>query len=129
MKRSRCKLIVKNVLLTILGCVLLALGAVGVVIPVLPTTPFVLAAAICFSAGNSKLAVWLTKNRFFGPYIENYKTKQGVDLRLKVSSIIFVWVGIGISMIVVRNLWMTIGLCVIGIGVTVHLLLIKTKGR
>jgi len=100
-----------------------------VVIPVLPTTPFVIASAFCFSAGNNKLAVWLKNNRVFGPYIENYRTKQGVDLKLKIASIIFLWVGLGVSMFTVQNLWMTLGLCIIGIAVTVHILMIKTKRK
>ncbi|MCL2226234.1 MAG: YbaN family protein [Oscillospiraceae bacterium] len=120
-------MIIKNVILTILGFIFLGLGAVGVALPILPTTPFVLLAAMCFSAGNSKLASWLKSNRIFGPFIENYRTKQGVSLRLKVSSIIFVWAGLSVSMAIVQNLWMTIGLIVVGIGVTIHLLMIKTK--
>ena len=102
---------------------------IGVAIPVLPTTPFVLLAAICFSVGNRKLADRLQKSRIFGPYIENYHNKTGIDLRLKIASIAFVWTGLTISMVTVQNMWMTIGLIVIGIGVTIHLLMIKTKKK
>ena len=120
-------MIIKKIILTILGLIFLALGAIGVALPVLPTTPFVLLAALCFSAGNSRLAAWLQNNRIFGPFIENYRTKQGISIKHKVSSIIFVWIGLGISIHMTRNMWMAIGLCVVGIAVTVHLLLIKTK--
>ena len=118
---------IKSVILTILGFVFLGLGAVGVVIPVMPTTPFILLAAICFSSGNNKLSDWLQQNPIFGPYIENYHTKQGVNKSLKVGSIIFVWIGLFISMITVQTIWICVLLGIVGIGVTIHLLMIKTK--
>jgi len=117
----------KNVILTALGFIFLALGAVGVAIPVMPTTPFVLLAAICFSTGNKKLAAWLEKNRIFGPYIENYRAGTGIDLRLKIASIAFLWIGLTISMLIVQILWVILLLVAVGIGVTIHLLMIKTK--
>lgn len=129
LERRECKLGIKRVVLTILGFVLLGFGAIGVAIPVLPTTPFVLFAAICFSAGNSKLAKWLENTRVFGPYIKNYRTGQGVDLRLKIASIIFVWIGLAISIVSMQRIWATFLLIAIGIGVTIHLLMIKTKEK
>ncbi|MCL2250102.1 MAG: YbaN family protein [Oscillospiraceae bacterium] len=119
--------VLKNVVLTALGIILLALGAVGVAIPVMPTTPFVLLAAICFTVGNKRLASWLERNRIFGPYIENYRAGTGIDLRLKIASIAFLWVGLSISMLIVWTFWVTLVLVCIGIAVTIHLLMIKTK--
>ena len=117
----------KNVIFTALGIILLVVGAVGVAVPVMPTTPFVIVAAFCFSIGNKKLAAWLERNRIFGPYIENYRAGTGIDLRLKISSIVFVWVGLTISMFIVQTLWVTLLLIAVGIAVTIHLLMIKTK--
>ena len=118
---------VKNLILTILGFILLALGAVGVALPVMPTTPFVLLAAICFSAGNNKIADWLNKNRIFGPYIENYRNKRGLSKARKIASIAFVWMGLSISMAIVQTVWSYVVLGIVGVGVTIHLLMIKTK--
>ena len=120
-------MVLKNLILIILGFVFLALGAVGVALPVLPTTPFVLLAAVCFSASNKRIAAWLQRNRLFGPYIENYRTKQGIKLPLKIASIAFLWTGLIISMVIVRTTWVYIVLGMVGAGVTIHLLLIKTK--
>ena len=117
----------KNLILLISGFILLGLGVVGIVLPVLPTTPFVLLAAVCFSASNMKIAAWLQKNRVFGPYIENYRTKQGIKMSQKIVSIAFLWTGLIISMAIVRTTWIYIVLGIVGIGVTTHLLLIKTK--
>jgi uncharacterized membrane protein YbaN (DUF454 family) len=122
----------RSLLFTILGFVSLGFGAIGVVITVIPflifpTTPFVILAAFCFSMGNQKFHNRLLNNRIFGPYIVNYKTKQGISLMHKVSGIIVVWTGLFISMFFARSLWIYIVLALIGVGVTIHLLLIKTK--
>jgi len=117
----------KNLILIVLGFLFLGLGAVGVAIPVMPTTPFVLLAAACFSASSRKFYGWLQQNRVFGQYIENYRTKQGIKLPLKIASIAFLWTGLIISMIIKRTLLICIILTIIGFGVTIHLLLIKTK--
>jgi uncharacterized membrane protein YbaN (DUF454 family) len=105
----------------------LALGALGVVLPGLPATPFVLLAALCFSAGNKRIYNWMQRSRFFGPYIENYRTKQGVKKSWKIANIVSLWVMLTISMVIMRTVWIYVLLGTIGIGVTTHLLLIKTK--
>jgi uncharacterized membrane protein YbaN (DUF454 family) len=118
---------IKSPLLIALGFASLSLGAVGVALPVLPTTPFVLLAAACFSASSSKFHNWLLKNPFFGPFIENYHTKQGIKLSMKIFTIAFLWTGLMISMIFVQTTWMYVVLGIVGVCVTAHLLLIKTK--
>ena len=118
---------IKKLILIICGILCLGLGAVGVVLPVLPTTPFVLLAALCFSAASKKAYDWLRQNRIFGPYIENYRTKQGIKLSLKIASISFLWIGLIISMALVRTVLIYIVLSIVGVGVTMHLLSIKTK--
>lgn len=122
-KRKR----VKQPLLLAAGFVLLALAAVGVFLPVLPTTPFVLAAAICFSNSSPKLHALLLKNRFFGEYIENHRTKRGVCVAVKVRSIAALWLLLCVSAVAVGKLWVTLLLAAVGIGVTAHLLLLKTR--
>jgi len=122
-------MIVKNVVLTVVGFIFLGLGAVGIVIPVLPTTPFMLLAAGCFSASNKRVLGWLERNRFFGPYIENYRTKQGISLMHKAASLAFLWTGLIISMVIVRKTAVFVVLSIVGIGVTIHLLMIKTKAE
>ena len=118
---------IKNIVLIITGYLFLTLGAVGIFIPVLPTTPFILAAAFCFSAASPKIYSRIKNNSFFGPYIENYKNKQGVKMPLKISSVVFVWIGLIISMAVIQTVWVYILLSIIGVAVTVHILMIRTK--
>jgi len=87
----------KRIVLTVCGFLALAIGAVGAVIPVLPTTSFVLLAAICFSVSNKRLSGWLKQSPLFGPYIENYRTKQGISLGLKIGSMAFLWAGLNFN--------------------------------
>ena len=109
------------------GFLLLALGAVGVFIPVLPTTPFVLLAAACFGSASPRLYRWLSGTRFFGPFIENYKNKTGVPARSKAAALAFLWPLLILSMVMSKTPWVTALLIVIGTAVTAHILFIRTK--
>ena len=117
----------KKALLMTAGFTSLALGTIGVVMPLLPTTPFVLLAAICFSSVNQKMYERLRKNRIFGQYIENYRTKQGISKRHKYGSIAFMWAGMITSAVLIGKAHVCVVLFLVGTGVTIHLLMIKTK--
>lgn len=73
----------KKILLLCAGSISLALGVVGIFLPVLPTTPFLLLAAACFSASSQRLHRFLTRNKYLGAYLDNYKNKFGVPLQSK----------------------------------------------
>ena len=118
---------VKLVLINALGVLFLGIGVVGVFLPLLPTTPFVLLAAVCFSCSNRKFYERLKRTPFFGSFIINFEEKQGLPMPLKIKSVILVWVSLFVSMIVLHTLWVYILLSIIGSGVTVHILMIKTK--
>lgn len=117
----------KRRVLFIGGWLLLALGAVGALIPVLPTTPFVLGAAGCFSCASPRLYGVLLRSRLFGPYIENYRTRQGVPMAAKIRGIVLLWPLLIVSMVSMRKPWMTVLLLAVGCAVTLHLLLLKTR--
>ena len=118
---------VKKTLLIVAGVVSLALGGIGVFLPLLPTTPFVLLAAGCFAGSSPAMHRWLCRSRFFGEYIENYRTNAGVSKSVKVRAIVFLWAGLALSAAAVHKplVWMI--LAVIGICVSTHLLMMKTK--
>lgn len=119
----------KRYVLIACGCILLALGAVGSLVPVLPTTPFVLLAATCFSASSPRAYQLLVRNRFFGPYIEHYRTGGGISKAAKARGIIVLWAMLIISVVASRKLWLAPILALVGIGVTIHLLLIRTRPK
>lgn len=112
---------IKNIILVGAGILALGIGAIGTFIPVLPTTPFVLVAAFCFSIGSPKLQAWLKKSEFFEQYIEYYESNKGVPRKTVRKSIIFVWIGLIISILITRKLLVTALLIAIGIGVSLYL--------
>lgn len=114
-------------LLNILGFLFLGFGAVGVFLPLLPTTPFVLLATACFSYSNRRFYEWIRRTPFFGEFIANFEEKKGVSMSLKIRSIALVWASLLVSMFVIQAFWAYILLGVIGMGVTIHLLMLKTK--
>ena len=120
---------VRKIMLVFAGFVALGLGVVGLFLPLLPTTPLVLLAAACFSASNKRLEAWLLRSRVFGPFIDNYRTGRGISRLHKYASIAFLWLGLITSMIVLKTPWVYILLCVVGVCVTTHLLMIKTAKK
>jgi uncharacterized protein len=114
-------------LLTAAGMISVGLGVVGIFLPLLPTTPFLLLAAACFFRSSRRFYGWLTGHHRLGTYIRNYREGRGVPLRVKVVSIALLWITIGISAIFVVNLLaVRILLVLIAAGVTVHLLSVRT---
>jgi uncharacterized membrane protein YbaN (DUF454 family) len=69
------------------GCVAVALGAIGVVLPLLPTTPFLIVAAWCFARSSRRLHRWLLANRHFGPLIRNWQENGAIDRRSKTLAV------------------------------------------
>jgi uncharacterized membrane protein YbaN (DUF454 family) len=117
----------KKIFLLLVGIIALTLGAVGIILPVLPTTPFILLAAGCFSASNKRLAMLLRKHPYFGSYIENYENKVGIPRKIKIRSILFLWIGLILSMIITKVFFLQIILIMVGIGVTIHLSSLKNR--
>ena len=114
-------------LLVISGTISVLLGFLGVFLPLLPTTPFLLLAAFCFAKSSNSFYNWLLHIKWFGKYITNYREKKGVPLKIKVLAISFLWLTILVSaFVIVQNLFVRILLILIAIGVTIHLLLIRT---
>ncbi|MBT3320079.1 MAG: YbaN family protein [Clostridia bacterium] len=115
-----------NILFTTLGFVSLALGIVGIVLPILPTTPFLLLASFLFYKGSNRMHDWLENNRFFGSYIKNYRKYRAIKRSAKITAIVLLWAALIVSSHLVANLYVHISLAAVGIGVTIHLLKIKT---
>jgi len=112
----------------IAGSVSVALGIIGIFLPVLPTTPFLLLAAFCYSRGSNSLYQKLLENPILGEYIRDYQEGRGVPLAQKIISITFLWLTIGGSILFVKPaLWLSLLLLGIATGVTIHLVRIKTK--
>lgn len=118
---------VRKAILIFLGTVCVGLGLLGIFLPLMPTTVFLLMAAYCYSHSSERFHTWLLNNRFCGKYISNYKSGRGISIRQKVTTIAVLWASIGFSIwYVAGSFWVTLLLVAVAIGVTVHLLWLKT---
>jgi uncharacterized membrane protein YbaN (DUF454 family) len=118
----------KKIILLSCGFLCLALGGIGMFIPVLPTTPFVLVAAACFSV-SPPVQRRIYKIKFFREYLDSYKKGTPIDIKTRVISISALWVMLIASMIIAQKMIMFIILPIVGIAVTIHLLTIGRRKR
>ena len=100
----------------------------GIVLPILPTTPFLLLAAVCYARSSERFYVWLLTNRFFGEYIRDWRENRGLTVGTKVWVISVLFVTIGISAFVfVPLVPVQILLFTIGLGVSVYIWRLPVK--
>jgi hypothetical protein len=113
--------LIKYILIGI-GSISLGLGFIGIFMPILPTTPFVLLTFVCYIKSSEKLAKWLLTNKRFGPYIDNYINNKAITRKARNKSIATLWIGISLSIYLADITHLKIFLLVVGIGVSAHLL-------
>lgn len=117
----------KRNLLIACGILCILLGLIGIILPVLPTTPFLLLAAYCFARSSERFHTWLVTNSLFGQYIRNFQDGRGIPRRTKALAITMLWLMIGISAVFfVSSWWLRVALVAVAIGVTIHLVRRKT---
>lgn len=108
------------------GTLSLALGILGMFVPVLPTTPFLLLTAYCYLRSSGRLYDWLMNHRIFGNYLKNYLEYHAISVRAKAVSLIGLWASLTVSFILVALPVVRVILVVVGAGVTAHILTLKT---
>ena len=114
-------------LLAFFGTVSLALGIMGVFLPVLPTTPFLLLAAALYMRSSQRLYGWLMSHKHLGAYIRNFREYKALPLRVKIVSVSMVWATLLYCAIyVAKEWWMSAMFIAIALGVTIHILSYKT---
>ena len=115
----------KKYIFATLGVICVILGTIGIVTPVLPTTPFMLLAAYLFARSSPKMYKFLMENRIFGKYISDYVNNKPIPIKTKVISIFFVWFGLGCTFYFADLRTWVIGLLIfIGVAVSVHIALL-----
>ena len=109
------------------GTLSLILGVVGIFVPLLPTTPFLLLTAALYFKSSPRLYDWLLRNRYLGIYIRYFREYKAIPLRAKIVSVVLLWATIGYCVLaVVEALWLRLLLAAIAVGVTIHIWSYKT---
>jgi len=119
-----------RVVFIILGHLFTGLAVLGAILPLVPTTPFLLAAAACYSRGSQRFYNWLFTNRWFGHYLSDYKSGRGISLQVKIVALLFMWPPVLFSVIfIVPYLAVQIGMILLSLAISIHILWIKTKKK
>lgn len=120
----------RRLIYILLGTLFLILGAIGIFVPLLPTTPFWLLTCWFYLRSSEKLYNRAMSNRYFGSYIKNFMVDKAIPLRSKIISIAVMWLStILTSLFLIDYLWIKILLMLISVGVTWHIVSFPTKNK
>lgn len=111
------------------GIVCVVSGIIGMFLPLWPTTPFLLAAALLFEESSPRLHRWMTANEYLGSFLRHYREKSGVPRRIVYRALLFLWGMLLLGALGVDSLWQSVILFVIGCAVSVHLLSLRCSSR
>jgi uncharacterized membrane protein YbaN (DUF454 family) len=110
------------------GTLSTGLGIIGIFVPILPTTPFLLLAAACYMRSSERFYQCLINNRILGAYVRNYIEGKGMPVKIKMFTILLLWLTIALTIVFgVQNIVIKIVLICIAVGVTAHIALIKSR--
>jgi len=110
------------------GVASVGVGVIGILVPLLPTTCFLLLAGWCFARSSRRAERWLHENRWFGKYLSDYRERGIISPTVRRNSIVTLWTFIGISAFLVGSrLWIVALLLLVAVGVTAHLLALPTE--
>jgi len=120
----------KKTIFIVGGTISLGSGAIGIILPILPTTPFLLLSAACYYKGSERMHRWLLNNKLFGDYIRNYKEGKGVPLKGKIITLFLLWPTICYSAFFLVNILIVQAILIaVAIAVTVHIATLPTLGK
>ena len=116
-----------KVIYNIIGTISLMFAFIGVVLPIIPTTPFVLLSAACYYKGSERLHSWLSHNEIFGPIIRDYEEHGGMRKATKIKALTMMWAAVLTSaLLILDTLTMRALVVLIAVIGTVSMLRIKT---
>lgn len=107
--------------LIFIGWSAIVLGVLGAVLPVLPTTPFILLAGACFAKSSPRFYQWLLNQAYFAEMITNYQKYKGINRKIKIRAILLMWLSMSFSAYLVSKLWLTLTLLLIAVSVSCYL--------
>lgn len=97
-----------NAVFAVLGLIFFGLAVAGAVLPVLPTVPFLLAAAFCFARGSKRFNKWFRETKLYKANLENYVRHKALTIREKRRILILMTVMIGVAGIFMDRLWLRV---------------------
>ncbi len=104
----------KKILLMIIGTISLVLGIIGIILPVLPTTPFLLLSLYCYVRSSKRLYNLILTNKYLANYVKDYISGSGIPINVKKKVIFLIWLSIGFSVIfIIDNNYLRIILLII----------------
>ena len=110
------------------GHLSVALGVIGIFLPIMPTTVFLIGAAACYARGSEHFYHWLLHHRWFGPPVRDWEEHRAMTVKAKVVAIATMAGGMLASALLLVNIrWVQILLAVIAVGVTALILAIRTR--
>lgn len=117
-----------KILLALLGAVSLVLGVVGIFVPLLPTTPFLLLTAALWVRSSPRLYAWLLSHGRLGAYIRNYRENRAIPLQAKIGTLVLMWTSMLWCTFALVDAWWwaQVSLLIIAAGVTWHVLSLGT---
>ena len=119
---------VRRVLYFSAGSLSVAAGLVGIVVPLLPTTCFLLLSGWCFSRSSRRAERWLYENSLFGRHLSDYRNRGIITSQVRRRSLTTLWVFIGLSaFLLAARLWVVALLLVVACAVTIHLYSLPTE--
>jgi len=104
-----------------MGVLFTIIGFVGAVLPLLPTTPFLLVAVICFSKSSERFENWLVNTKVYITYVESFKNNKGYTLKNKFKLLISVYIVVGFSIFMIDHSLIRLGLVIMVIIQTIVL--------
>lgn len=110
------------------GFLLVAIGVIGIFLPLLPTTIFLILASACFVKSSPKANEWLRNNKYLGQYLKNYQDGTGLTIKSKIFTLIFLWSSILFSAYYfTEEFYIRMILLAIAVGVSIHIITIKNR--
>lgn len=104
------------------GWLCIGLGVIGIFLPLLPTTPFLLLAAWLFARSSERFHLWLLNHPRLGPMVRAWQDGTGLPRQVRRRVLLVLWLSMGLSMFIVGQLWASLTLATIGICVSIYLL-------
>ena len=105
-----------------IGFISLGLGIIGIPLPILPTTPFLLLSMACFAKSSKRFETWLYQTKLYQVYVADYRETKSIAKERKKWILLQIYILMGISIYLAPIIWVKMALCVLTVFITYYLL-------